>query len=133
MTKKVSKDILYNDLEKEANGKNTIEVFIKHNGKIRGAFENDEAELEAESNRKIVNIRGLDGFHLIIRSREVPNSNSDVEGLKVELPHDIKPHHVELRRVKAGKIEVDLHFNEKLPINDDKTHIDPRVKHPDDI
>jgi|AntRauTorcE11897_2_1112592.scaffolds.fasta_scaffold00469_18 ASC-1-like (ASCH) protein len=131
MNKKTSKDILYNDLEKLANGQNTIEVFIKHDKRTRGAFKNDEAELEANDNREIVDVRGKENFHLIIRSREVPNNNSDVEGLKVKLPHDIKPHHVEVRRLKAGKIEVDLHFVEKLPFNSDKTHLDPRIQHPD--
>jgi hypothetical protein len=121
---------MYNNLDKSPNGQNTIHVFVKEGSFKRGAFENGESELQAESHRELIDIRGKGNIHLIIRSREVPGRNGSEDGLKLHLPEKLKPHHFEIRRISGNLIEIDLHFDKPLPNKDMVTDLDPKVEHP---
>lgn len=130
MSEKNHKDLMYNNLENMSGGQNTIQVFIEEDDVRRGAFENGESELKAQTQRELIGIRDKDGIHLIVRSREVPGNNGSEDGLKIYLPEEMKPLHFEMRRITGNQIEIDMHFDKALPNKNKLRHLDPKIEHP---
>jgi len=121
------KDKIHNNLD------NTdIEVFIKESGNDRrGACRGGKSLVKSGESCELTGLRGKENIRLIVESRLVPSRrDGDPDGLEIKMGEKMQPHHMEFHSVSGNKFGFHLHFKEAIPDPEQKTHIDPEVKHP---